>query len=80
MKKILVSSIIIMGIFSCTDNTMVRRYGGNEEVALKKNEKLLNVSWKEEDLWVLTIDTTTQIKYFREKSRLGVFEGEISFK
>lgn len=81
MKKIiltiLVSSTILVG---CTKNQRVRQFGGTEEIVLKPNEKLLNITWKEKDIWVLTEDTLTKVKYFRESSSFGIWQGEVIIK
>ena len=88
MKKIRVcSSAVLMAILmlcaalsGCTDNQRARKYGGKEEISLKPNEKLINITWKESNMWVLTEDTTTHIKYFRESSSWGIWNGEIVIK
>jgi hypothetical protein len=78
--KLLTVFILSTMLLGCTGNEMARRYGGTEEVQLKPNEKLVNITWKESSLWILTEDTTTHIKYFREKSALGITEGEVIIK
>jgi len=76
--------ILLIAVFacvtSCTDNKSARSYGGTEEISLKTNEKLLGITWKDTDMWVLTQDTLTKVCYFREKSSLGILEGEIIIK
>lgn len=73
--------LLVMCCFlSCTDNQRARKFGGKEEIQLKPNEKLINITWKESNMWVLTEDTITHIKYFRENSSWGVWEGEIIIK
>ena len=47
---------------------------------LKPNEKLINITWKESQMWVLTEDTVTHYKYFREKSSWGIWQGEVIIK
>jgi hypothetical protein len=71
---------ILIIISSCTDNQRVRKFGGTENIKLKLNEKLMNITWKESDMWVLTEDTVTRIKYFRESSSWGIWNGEIIIK
>ena len=51
-----------------------------KELQLKKNEVVLNVTWKESEMWICTKDTATGIVYFREKSNWGVMEGTIILK
>lgn len=80
MKKILLIFSIALISISCTDNQIARTFGGTEEYKLQKNHKLIMCTWKEADLWVLTVDTTTGISYFNEKSTYGVLEGSIIFK
>jgi hypothetical protein len=38
------------------------------------------MTWKESNLWIQTVDTTTGVTYFREKSSWGYMEGEIIVK
>jgi hypothetical protein len=70
----------IIGLSSCTDNARARRWGGTEELKLKTNEVVLNVKWKENQMWICTKDTTTNVVYFREKSSWGVMEGTVIIK
>ena len=72
--------IVALSVISCTENVRARRFGGTEEVKLKKNEIVLNVTWKETQMWICTKDTVTGITYFREKSNLGIMEGTVIFK
>lgn len=65
---------------SCTENSRARNFGGKQEFALKPNEMLINVTWKDDDMWVLTKDTITNVQYFRESSSFGIWEGEIVIK
>lgn len=79
MKKLLFVLTLVTLITSCTENQRARNWGGTENVTLKPNEVLLNATWKETNLWILTRDTTTGITHFREKSEHGLIEGEIVF-
>ena len=87
MKRVLLTGIIMMvtgivllAVASCTDNERARRFGGTEEVTLKPNEIVLNVTWKQNEMWICTQDTTTGVTYFREKSSWGVMEGTVILK
>jgi hypothetical protein len=79
MKKILIISALVL-LVSCTDNRMAREFGGNETVELPKDRILINCTWKESHLWLLTKDTTNGKMYFSEKSSWGLLEGQIEFK
>jgi hypothetical protein len=80
MKKLIFITIAALSLVSCTDNVRARHFGGTEELQLKKNEVVLNVTWKESEMWICTKDTVTGIVYFREKSNWGVMEGTIILK
>jgi hypothetical protein len=59
---------------------MAKKWGGTQEISLKKNEIVLNVTWKENEMWICTKDTVTGVVYFREKSNWGVMEGTVILK
>ena len=81
MKKILIiASVAVAFLASCTDNQRARQFGGTETVDIPEGRILVNCTWKQDDLWILTKDTTTGKMYFNEKSSFGVLEGEINFK
>jgi uncharacterized lipoprotein YehR (DUF1307 family) len=81
MKRILIiASVAIVFLASCTDNQRARQFGGTETVDIPEGRILINCTWKQDDLWILTKDTTTGKMYFNEKSSFGVLEGEINFK
>ena len=81
MKKILIiAAVAISFLASCTDNQRARQFGGTETVDIPEGRILVNCTWKQDDLWILTKDTTTGKMYFNEKSSFGVLEGEINFK
>lgn len=80
MKKLVLVLFLLVSLLSCTENTMVKKFGGKATMELKPNEKLVNVTWKEADLWVLTRPMTEKdsaVTYtFREKSGFGIVQGE----
>ena len=81
MKRILIiASVAVAFLASCTDNQRARQFGGTETVDIPEGRILVNCTWKEEDLWILTKDTSTGEMFFNEKSSFGVLEGEINFK
>lgn len=78
MKTLLIILTLIACVcIGCTENERARSWGGTEKIELNQHEILLNITWKGTDMWLLTIDTTTHIKHFRERSTLGIMEGEI---
>lgn len=80
MKKLIFIAIAALSLASCTDNQRARHWGGTEEIQLKPNEVVLNVTWKEQEMWICTKDTVTGVTYFREKSNWGVMEGTVILK
>lgn len=86
MKKIilflsLVSAMILIG--GCTDNQRARSLGGTMTVNLLPNQKLVNATWKEGDLWYLyrplAAGEQPITTIFQEKSAFGAFEGKVEF-
>ena len=79
MKKLLFIATLF-ALSACTENQRARQFGGTEEVKLNQNEIVLNVTWKQDQMWICTKDTSTGISYFREKSNWGVLEGTVILK
>lgn len=77
MKKLLLLLVLFISV-SCA-NTLVKKFGGTATTELKPNEKLVNITWKDSELWILTRPMTEKdsaVTYkFSEKSKLGIVEG-----
>lgn len=78
IKLIAITSFLTLS--SC--NYFTRAFGGNMTVELDKDQKLVNCSWKETDLWLLTRvrkegEQPETYKYI-EKSTAGVLEGIVT--
>lgn len=84
MKKFTIGVLIILALFlsACTQSKVAKNYGGKMRVELKPNTKLVNVTWKETDLWMLTRpmkpEESAEVYLFYEKSTYGVMQGEIT--
>jgi hypothetical protein len=78
MKKLL----LLIGIISLTscDNVLVKKYGQTQTFTLEKNQKLVNCSWKDDQLWILTkpmkSTDSVEVYSYQEKSKYGLIEGE----
>ena len=48
----LVGIIFVLG--SCTENTRVKNFGGEGIINLPQGRKLVNVTWKDTQLWYIT--------------------------
>lgn len=83
MKKLIVVLLILM-TFGCTANQRARQWGGTQNINLPKNQKLVNVTWKNNDLWVLTKpmnqNDVAENYIFQEKSSFGLIQGQINLK
>lgn len=76
--------MIVIGstsLTSCTENERARMWGGEMTINIPASQKLVNVTWKESEVWVLTHpmrpDETPETYSFYEKSPFGIMEGEI---
>jgi len=76
LKKTMVA-ITLLAITSCTDNHMARRFGGTETIKLEPQEKFINITWKQDNIWVVVQDTITGVIYAREKSSFGILNGKV---
>ena len=77
MRKLTMVAITLLVLVSCTDNQRARSFGGTETVKLEPNEKFINITWKQDNLWIIVHDTVTGNYYAREKSNFGVLQGKV---
>ena len=83
MKKtlsiIIIAFTIMTLLFGCNEQQMARSFGGTETIELNPGQRLVNITWKEAELWILTKkDTTKPTTYsFKEKTLYGNIEGEV---
>jgi hypothetical protein len=66
-------------VVSCTENNRVKNWGGEGTINLPEGRKLVNITWKEGQIWYLTRQMTSndvaETYKFQEESSLGVMEG-----
>jgi len=73
----LVIGLIVLALLSgCTSNERARSWGGTEVVALAQGERVINITWKGVDMWVL-VELPDGGKEFREYSAWGMMNGKI---
>jgi len=71
----IILSIVFLAFFtSC--QTCTRRIGGTTKIELEKNQKFLNVTWKDDNIWVLVQEKEKEYKFI-EYSNYGIFKGEV---
>lgn len=86
MKNKLILLLACVAILSsgCTANERMKKFGGTSTVEIPAGQKLVNVTWKELNLWVLTKPMTTndtaETYTFKEHSNMGIIQGTVIFK
>ena len=77
MRKLTMVAISLLALASCTDNQIARSFGGTETIKIEPQEKFINITWKQDNLWVIVQDTITGTIYAKEKSSFGVMQGKV---
>ena len=79
MKRVILAIGLIALLGSCTENSRVKNWGGEGTINLPQGRKLVNVTWKENQIWYLTrpmdSNDVAQTYQFHEESSWGVIEG-----
>jgi hypothetical protein len=79
MKKLFLAILMVVMVTSCTENNRVKNWGGEGNINLPKGRKLVNVTWKETEIWYLTrpmnSNDVAETYQFQEESSWGVMEG-----
>ena len=85
MKQIICIIFILMIVVAMTgcNNTLTKNFGGVQTITLKPNEKLENITWKDDDsLWCLTRpmreDEEAETYSYKQHSNFGIVEGEVT--
>lgn len=84
MKKIFLFAFVAIGLASCTDNNMAKNWGGSMTMDLPAGQKLVNITWKDNQIWYLSrpmnAKDSVETYTFQEKSSYGIQEGTITIK
>lgn len=82
MKKALLIAFVAIIMVGCTEKAMTRNFGASSEIRLEKGQRLVEVTWKKNNLWLLTepmdSDYQPKTKTFYEDSAWGLYEGKIT--
>lgn len=90
MKRIsiitkLLPILFLLSVFlftGCPENITTRKFGGKMEVKINGREKFVNITWKDNDLWIVTrprkVGEEPEKYWFYEKSAGGLNQGEIT--
>ncbi len=81
--KIVVALILLITFSACTEKQRAKSLGGQFEIKLPKGQKLIEATWKNDNLWYLTRarreNEKTETYLFKEDSSFGVMEGSVKF-
>ena len=73
--------LALVMLTSC-ENLVTRNFGGSQTIELEKGQRLVEITFKDNDLWILTepmdSDYVPKTKTFYEDSNLGVMQGKIT--
>lgn len=63
------------------ENVLTRKFGGKMSVKVPCDQKVINVTWKEDHFWILmkkmNQNDSAETLLFKEKSVYGALEGEV---
>lgn len=78
VATVALSLVLLVG---CTENQRAKSFGGTANINLPANQKLVNVTWKNEQLWLLTKPMATndvaESYTFKESSSFGLVQGTV---
>ena len=82
IKQITSLILVCLTMVSCTENNRAKMYGGNIKLELPENTKLVNITWKDGNLWYLTksmnSNDSAETYKFQEESSFGIAEGLVT--
>ncbi|MSS07123.1 hypothetical protein FYJ38_00520 [Clostridium sp. WB02_MRS01] len=81
-----IMKLLAIGVLSATLLTgcqsMTKSMGGNMTLELKPNQKLEEITWKDDSLWYLTRPMTendiAETHTFQQSSNFGIVEGSVT--
>lgn len=80
--KLVILLFVLISITAC-EQTISRNFGGSTTITLKPGEKLIEATWKDDNLWYLTepmdSDYVPKTKVLKESAVLGVMNGTVTF-
>ena len=79
---VMILMITVVSFNSC-DQIITRTMGGTTKIELEPGEKLLECTWKGDEIWYLVepmdSDYVPKTKMFKENSKAGILEGKVIF-
>ena len=81
-KKIAIIFVILCSLSLIGCQMLTRNMGGDMTLELEPNQKLEEITWKDDSLWYLTRpmreDEEAETYVFQQSSNFGVFEGTVT--
>ena len=81
-KKIAIIFVILCSLSLTGCQMLTRNMGGDMTLELEPNQKLEEITWKDDSLWYLTRpmreDEEAETHVFQQSSNFGVFEGTVT--
>jgi hypothetical protein len=82
MRTIIILVGLVFLACGCTAQIRAKKFGGNASVAMPAGQKVVNATWKDDDLWILTRQAhpgeQPETLVLRESSSWGVLEGKVT--
>lgn len=79
MKNLMIIGILSLFMFSCTENSRAKHFGGTAKLDVPCGQKVQNITWKDNELWYSTVPMEAgykpQVHTFSEESSWGMMEG-----
>lgn len=80
-KRVLAIFIVAFAILMTGCNAITRYYGGTTTINLEPNSKFVDITWKDNSLWILTKsmqeNDIAETYFFEEDSNFGILEGKV---
>lgn len=81
-EKLAVIFVILCSLSLTGCQMLAKNMGGDMTLELEPNQKLEEITWKDDSLWYLTRpmreDEEAEIHIFQQSSNFGVFEGVVT--
>ena len=77
----IVGSVFIGFARGCSQQGMARYWGGETDMYIEPNRKLIEMTWKDDNVWLLTRPMTDEdiadVYEFSESDAIGILEGTL---
>lgn len=84
-KTLILTALLgVLALTGCTQNQRAKSFGGQADLNLPPNEKLVTVTWEQDHLWYLTrpmrTNETAEVYVMKEQSSWGVWQGTYNIR